>query len=187
METKRIHTASDESELDRTIDYEEHGHDTRWIQKAIKDTLEGLLPVLFENALKNINDELKSVRQENSELRDAVQILQSKVETLEKKSDDQDQENRSTSVILINEWPESKTESTLSMARNYIEEALQLNVHDTDILKCHRIGKRRETGRVPRPIKVKFSTVSLKTEVLNARRRIRKFTSSKLSTTCLHQ
>ena len=45
METsKRIHTASDESELDRTVDYEEHGHDTRWIQIAIKETLEGYYP-----------------------------------------------------------------------------------------------------------------------------------------------
>ena len=173
---KRIHAASGESELDQTISYDVHGQE--WIQKTIKETLENILPVLFENALKKVNSEIQGLLQENSELRGVIQKLQDKVERLEKRSDDHEQESRLSSVVLINEWPESKTESTLNMARNYIQEALQLDVHDNDIIKCHRIGKRREDGRAPRPILIKFSSVSMKTEVLAARRRTRQFTSS---------
>ena len=158
--------------------------DAQWIQKIIKETLENLLPTLFNEALKKVSAELEIIRHQNSELCHTVQSLQDKVEQLEKqsqllekKTEDLEQESRLTSVVMVNEWPENKLESTLTMATNYIQEALKIDVNDNDILKCHRIGKKRESGRAPRPILLKFASVSLKTEVLTARRRIRKFES----------
>ena len=51
------------------------------------------------------------------------------------------------------------------------------DVHDNDIAKFFRIGRKNKLDRntKPRPILVKFSSVSLKTEVFLVRRRIRKF------------
>ena len=162
-----------EPDIDLTT---ENKVDAACIQKIIKESLQDILPSLFNDTLKNINEELSNARQEISELREAVQTLQDKVERLEKRSDASEQESRLSSLILINEWPESKTESTLTMASNYIQEVLKIDIHDNDIIKCHRIGKKREPGR-PRPVLIKFGSVSLKTEVFTARRRLRKFVS----------
>ena len=63
-----------------------------------------------------------------------------KYSSLELKCDDLEQESRLTSVIILNEWVEQPTESTTTMAKQYIQEALHIDVHDNDILKCFRIS-----------------------------------------------
>ena len=162
-----------------------------FIQKSIKDSLEVLLPGLFRDALQQVTSDLADLRAEGiktkaviEELREQINNLNGKVKYMDAKHDDLEQEARSSSIIMMNEWIEQPTESTMSLAKGYIQEALHIDVHDNDIIKCFRIGRKNRLDREkkPRPILVKFSSVSLKTEVLLARRRIRKFTSDRYPT-----
>ena len=154
---------------------------------------------MFKDALEQVTAEISGLREENKQIRETIDNIQEdvnelqakhnnlemkwdeKYSSLELKCDDLEQESRLTSVIILNEWVEQPTESTATMAKQYIQEALHIDVHDNDILKCFRIGRKNRTDRIksPRPILVKFSSISLKTEVLLARRRLRKFVSDR--------
>ena len=177
------------SDLDETIVYKTMDLDlVSYIQNAIKESLQSLLPELLKSTLQQITADIETLKEDGNkyradiaEMRGQVDTLTEKVNNMETKYDDLDQEARSSSIILLNQWEEQPTESPATMAKNYIEEALQISIHDNDIVKCFRLGRkpRLNRGTRPRPILVKFASVSLKTEVLLARRRTRKFASTR--------
>ena len=100
---------------------------------------------------------------------------------METKFDDLNQEARSSSIILLNQWEEQPAELPTTMAKNYFQEALNIDINDNDIVKCFRLGRKSRFDRNvrPRPILVKLASVSLKTEILFARRHKRKFVSDR--------
>ena len=104
------------------------------------------------SAMKEISDQLMIVTSDTEKLKSEVcQVNEAVVETkkavrsLKIHVDELDQEKRSSSVFFLNEWPESKTESTLSLVQNYIQEALHIDVHDNDISRCFRMGEESQT------------------------------------------
>ena len=158
------------------------------IQQAIKELLETILPGLVQNAImsamKEIHDQLLIVMSDTEKLKsDVCQVQEAVVETknavrsLKIHVDELDQVKRSSSVVFLNEWPESKTESTLSLVQNYIQEALHIDVHDNDISRRFRMGRNPKRSSKPRPVLLHFAFISTKTAVLLARRRLQNFVS----------
>ena len=90
------------------------------------------------------------------------------VDHLENKVDEIEQERRASSVIFLNEYPESPTESAQSLVRKYTNEALHIDLNDNDITKCFRLRRRSNRFSKPWPILVSFASTSTKTEVLLA-------------------
>ena len=186
-----IHFATEpkKQNLDDTIEYKSMDPELiSYIQEAIKESSQSLLPDLFKNSLQQFTSEIATLREEVNrsktdiaELQEQVDTLTTKGNNMETKYDDLDQEARSSSIILLNQWEEQPAELPMTMAKNYIQEALNIDIHDNDIVKCFRLGRksRFERNGKPRPILIKFATVSLKTAVLLARRRTRKFVSDR--------
>ena len=79
------------------------------------------------------------------------------------------------STINVETQTVSSNESVQTKTKSYVNDVLRVNINDTDIVKCHRIGRTDRNNRSvkPRPILVKFHSTSLKSEVLNACRKIR--------------
>ena len=159
------------------------------IQQTIKDSLENILPGLIQNAvsvaLKEFSDQLMSVKKDTERLEENLISVQkdmremkTSVELLTEKIDELEQEKRASSVVFLNEWTESKPESTVSLVKKYIKEALNVDLCDNDISRCFRMGREPKRSTKPRPILVQFASTSIKTEVLMARRHIRKFQSA---------
>ena len=174
-------------DLDDTI-LEDNEDQTSSIEKTIQAALEKLLPislekiipVIIQNSLKEITDTLLMVQNENALLKKEVSDLHTRVASLETRCEAQDQENRANSLILFNDWAESPNESVQIKTKSYVNDVLHVNINDTDIVKCHRLGRTDRNNRSarPRPILVKFQSTSLKSELLNARRKIRNFSSA---------
>ena len=179
-----------------------------FIQNTIKESLESSLPELFKSSLQQLVSDIADLRAEGVKIREEMVEMRSQVETLEKtiqtvkstcddfgqvenlnetlkniqsKQDEMDQETRASSIVILNEWKEQPAELTLTMAKEYIQNVLSVDIHDNDIIKCFRIGRKTWNNRntKPRPILVKFSSISLKTEVLLAHRRLRNFISDR--------
>ena len=171
--------------LDDTIEYKSMDPELiSYIQDAIKESSQSLLPDLFKNTLQQITSEIATLREEVNtnetdiaELQEQVDTLTNKCNNMETTYDDLEQEARSSSIILLNQWEAQPAELPMTMAKNYIQEALNIDI----FVKCFRLGRksRFERNVKPRPILVKFATVSLKTEVLLTRRRTRKFVSDR--------
>ena len=150
------------------------------LEKLLPISLEKILPGIIQNSLKEITDTLLIVQNENALLKKEVNDLHTRVVSLETRYEAQDQENRANSLILFNDWAESPNESVQIKTKSYMNDVLHININDTDIVKCHRIGRTDRNNRSvrPRPILVKFHSASLKSEILNARRKIRNFSSA---------
>ena len=177
-------------DLDDTI-LEDNEDRTSSIEKTIQAALEKLLPIslekiipaIIQNSLKEITDTLLIVQNENALLKkevSEVSDLHSRVVSLESRCEIQDQENRANSLILFNGWAESPNESVQGKTKSYLKDVLDINIDDTDIVKCHRIGRtdRNIRSAKPRPILVKFQSTAMKSEILNARRKKRNFSSA---------
>ena len=150
------------------------------LEKLLPISLEKIIPAIIQNSLKEITDTLLMVQNENVLLKKEVSDLQTRIASLETRCEAQDQENRANSLILFNGWAESPNESVQGKTKSYLKDVLDINIDDTDIVKCHRIGRtdRNDRSAKPRPILVKFHSTSLKSEVLNARRKKRNFSSA---------
>ena len=177
-------------DLDTTLDY---SPDNKLdlislIQRTIKESLEQIMPGLIQEAIKGVmavitdqlaihKQEIARIEQDVASTNERLNTVVTSVDHLENKVDEIEQEMRASSVIFLNEWPESPTESAQSLVRKYTNEALYIDLNDNDIIKCFRLGRRSNRSSKPRPILVSFASTSTKTEVLLARRRIRNFVS----------
>ena len=187
LNVNKKHNMQLSPDLDDTILEENEDH-TSSIEKTIQAALEKLLqismekiiPGIIQNSLKEITDTLLIVQNENASLEKEVNDLHTRVVSLETRCEAQDQENRANSLILFNDWAESPNKSVQIKMKLYANDVLHVNINDTDIVKCHRLGRvdRNNRSARPRPILVKFQSTSLKSKVLNARRKIRNFSSA---------
>ena len=143
-------------DLDDTIleDSEDH---TSSIEKNIQAALEKLLPIslekiipgIIQNSLKEITDTLLIVQNENASLKKEVNDLDTRIVSLEKRCEVQDQENLANSLILFNDWAESPNESVQIKMKSYVNDVLHANINDTDIIKCHRLGRTDRNNQAP--------------------------------------
>ena len=102
-------------------------------------------------------DEFEKDRKEKEKiinnLKQEVSILQNRVETLEKESDDHEQYSR-RNCLLVHGIEEESNEDTDEVVVNMLKEKLNMEVSKKDLDRSHRIGK--SNPRKKRPIIVKF-------------------------------
>ena len=88
------------------------------------------------------------------------------------KLDEQEQYSRRTSLRVINNWKEDKSEDTDDKILDLVNNNLELNIKKEDIDRSHRVGPRKKNGS-PRPIIVKFVSHRTKSQVYKCRGKLR--------------
>ena len=105
------------------------------------------------------------------------------------KLDIMEQHEKSTQLIIRNNWPETKDEDLVRLVLDYFNEVLDVDVYGASIVNCFRIGKSAKNQNLSRnniavgsqtsesgsrPIFVKFSSGILRDAVLRARSSLKK-------------
>lgn len=120
----------------------------------------------FENLNTKFNAIDKLIA-ENQILKNHISQLEIKIETIERRQIAND--------IIIDGVPENKNENCVILIQN-IGKELNINISDSMINDCHRVGFNHNNTR-PRRIKVSFSNHQIKVNFLKARQIVRNFSS----------
>ena len=150
------------------------------IESLKKEPVLHLLEGLVEQAVKKRTHTLES---HVSYLMGCIDSLTVRVHELEleklkeqtqihDKLDEQEQYSRRTSLRVINNWKEDKSEDTDDKILDLVNNNLELNIKKEDIDRSHRVGPRKKNGS-PRPIIVKFVSHHTKSQVYKCRGKLR--------------
>lgn len=99
--------------------------------------------LLFENQLMDLGDrhkskiinmetELKNLRKENEELKRTIEQL--------------DQNTRKCNLRIFN-YPDTTKESTISSLVSFLNSKMNIDLKESDVQECHRIGKPNDKNR----------------------------------------
>lgn len=111
--------------------------------------------------IKHYQENLDQLKHENAE-------LSKKCQDFENRLDDLEQYSR-INCIELNGIPEEKNEDVQRLIQK-VGNSIGVNIDDTDIDACHRLGVAKEDSKRTRGIIVKFTRRSIKEQVLQKRR-----------------
>ena len=106
-------------------------------------------------------------------LEDTVGSLESKITNLEEKIENSYKEKN----IIIDGMKEEKNENVRTLATNFIQSKLEINLKDYEVNEAFRVGRYRSS--TPRRIVTKFSNTNIKNEVYQKRLKLRQDPSAK--------
>lgn len=127
--------------------------------------------------LKKQSEELRSYIDETTRLREENCVLKKKIIDLEVRLEDSEQYSRGN-CLELHGIPEEPNECVIDIVKN-IGQALELNINDSMVDNCHRLGKRGDASG-PAGIIVKFVRKLDAEEVLRKRRIKRNLSTSHL-------
>lgn len=121
---------------------------------------------------KSINEKFEELEQDKKEkeikiknLEEQVSTMSSRIETLEKSFDSQEQYSR-RNCLLVHGIEEKEGESTDKIIIDTVADKMNLAITSEDLDRSHRIGKKKE-GKKSRPIIVKFSRYNVRQKVFS--------------------
>ena len=118
-----------------------------------------------EKIAKLVNVEIKTLKESVSQLERENQLLRQKL-------DDTEQHSRRSSlrVFGISEEPNENTENCVI---NVFKEKMGVTIKPEAVDRCHRIGRKNDVNKGPRPILVKFVSYRSRQEVYNMKKRLK--------------
>ena len=135
----------------------------------------------FSELILPVTKDVSSLKRESEDLKNKTKDLDVRTLALEHRLDEYEQNEKNTSVIILNRWEEDKNENVSDMIMKFSAETLNFPLSPDDIVKSHRIGGGKDTNRVStnlgssfnrsymRPILVKFKSLQTKNSFKKAR------------------
>ena len=114
----------------------------------------------------------KIVSNEVTTLKESMTRLEQENQLLKKKLDDVEQYTRRNNVRVFG-IPEEENENVENSVLKVFQEKMGVAVQPESMERCHRLGRRDDRNRGPRPIIVKFMSYKHREAVFNMKRRLK--------------
>ncbi|XP_028037693.1 uncharacterized protein LOC114248605, partial [Bombyx mandarina] len=137
--------------------------------EKIKTEMKNQSDSITSTIMEKIGEKLEPVIEENKKLRIKVELLEKKIETLER-----DKKNNNIIVHGLKEG-EKTTEQLLKNIKEVFLKTLNINIQDCEINKIYRIGKEIK-GNKPRPTLLSFVSGLKKNEILRNKKKSKEIT-----------
>ncbi|XP_037870358.1 uncharacterized protein LOC119629244 [Bombyx mori] len=137
--------------------------------EKIKTEMKNQSDSITSTIMEKIGEKLEPVIEENKKLRIKVELLEKKIETLER-----DKKNNNIIVHGLKEG-EKTTEQLLKNTKEVFLKTLNINIQDCEINKIYRIGKEIK-GNKPRPTLLSFVSGLKKNEILRNKKKSKEIT-----------
>lgn len=148
----------------------------------IGDEAKVLFASLISNAcssfMASINDEMASIRSDNSRLSSEVTLLKEELHAIKVRMEGDDQQKRRNNLLLTSSWPDRKDEHPGHQVVSFFSNVLNIPDVADDVISFSRVGRLPEHSGSsassrprPRPILITFGSMESKLRVKDAARR----------------